>query len=737
MGNPVSGPRRPAHVVVLPFLLLVASVVLSTVASPSRAGTLRALGLDQLATDADVVAFGRVVGLRPDWLGDIPATEVTLEVAAAFKGQPGAAVRFDVLGGALGSRMAWVDGEARFRVGEQALVFLERSTASGRTWVMGGAQGRCGVTDGRLDATGLPLAAFAERLRARLAGSRAPLTLDLAPGVATRGGRPRGRPGANPASATGEGPRITGISPEVVGSAADQPLCITIRGERFGGEIGRVRFPDWFSRRDGAVVSWSDTMMVVVPPVPDTRLEVEVTSGVLEVQDAGGRSSLEPGGCLLYSCHPPGYLQVIYNYPAFLWKDPALPVRYAFNPEGMPAACGEQAVRRGFAGWDSVETSRFCFAWDGFTAARPGEEDGWNTVGALSPWPFSRAWVAVTVAHACYEGSTDTAVIYECDTAFNTDGHPFACSGRVTASQADLETVALHEAGHWLRLRHVNTEAEIMRAASLLGHACARLGPGDRMGASHIYPGYGSVRVLRERVTLCPAGDADSVVLRVAACDREGRPLAGLPADSVWAEAGGATASRAAACAPTDSQGVTRVVLRSLSGRDSPRPLRARAGGRDLAVRAVLTAASLDLSGDGRVGPEDLDLARELLGRGAAPAGLPDTGAIRAHLGHRSPGLPAGGVRPPSGVLSISPTPFHEICYVSFAGGVEGPAEVDVLDVTGARVRRLWAGRLSAGMHSWAWDGTGDAGCAVASGIYLARVRQAGKAVVRKILLIR
>ena len=60
-----------------------------------------------------------------------------------------------------------------------------------------------------------------------------------------------------------------------------------------------------------------------------------------------------------------------------------------------------------------------------------------------------------------------------------------------------------------------------------------------------------------------------------------------------------------------------------------------------------------------------------------------------------------------------------------------------MLDVTGARVRRLWAGQLPAGPHSWVWDGTRDGGRPVASGIYLARVRLAGKAVVRKILRIR
>ncbi|HVP38552.1 MAG TPA: FlgD immunoglobulin-like domain containing protein [Candidatus Saccharimonadales bacterium] len=749
---PFRFPRLPACV----FVLSLPALALTPAPPPARAGALLALSPDDLARRADLVVLGTVTSRRPHPLGGVPATDVTLAVSETLAGPAAREVTFSVLGGNASGLRLEVDGEPGFREGEQALVFLERNPASARTWVLGGVQGKYGVRSGRLEATGLPVGEFAARLRARLAGAPEPLSTAL---------RPRAS-GAAPAAAAAAaeppagGPRVLGVSPAVVGSAADDTLRLTVRGQGFGAAPGRVRFMDWFARQDGRVVSWSDTQIVAVPPAPDVRLQVELTSGPVEVVGAAGGSSLDQEGGLPGA--GPSWLEVVYNYPLHRWRGPGREVHFRVNPAGLPGGCGEAAVRSAFARWGAVEGARLRFVDDGPTDRRPCELDGVNAVGVLSPWPYSRTWLAVTLPWATLEG--DSGALEECDTAINVDGFRWSCEGQPDRAGADLETLMLHEAGHWLRLRHVNTDREILRLASWVGTRRPELGPGDRAGASHVYPAYGAVEVVRDGGALCPAGDADSVVLRVRACDREGRARAGVPAESVWVEVqadpgapgraalpGAGSAGRACAEAPTDTAGETWVALRSLWGPGPWRLGRVRAGGHELGALPALAAASLDLSGDGRVGVEDLELAR---GRGAlaAPgrppggpgaawlcgaAGLPDTALVRAHLGHTLAALSGNPAGRPGGGLALSPTPFKETCCITLAGAAGERVEVEVLDVTGARVRCVWAGAVEGPARSWSWDGTTDAGRAVPSGIYLVRVRAAGWTLTRKAVRMR
>jgi flagellar hook assembly protein FlgD len=53
------------------------------------------------------------------------------------------------------------------------------------------------------------------------------------------------------------------------------------------------------------------------------------------------------------------------------------------------------------------------------------------------------------------------------------------------------------------------------------------------------------------------------------------------------------------------------------------------------------------------------------------------------------------------------------------------PVRIAVYDIQGRRVRPLLDQTVPAGYHSVIWDGRDDGGHAVASGIYLARLRSA------------
>jgi flagellar hook assembly protein FlgD len=64
------------------------------------------------------------------------------------------------------------------------------------------------------------------------------------------------------------------------------------------------------------------------------------------------------------------------------------------------------------------------------------------------------------------------------------------------------------------------------------------------------------------------------------------------------------------------------------------------------------------------------------------------------------------------------------VIYLSLAEKTD--ASVVVYDVQGKTVKTLVDGTLPAGTHTITWDGTGDAGNRMASGIYFCRVNAGG-----------
>ena len=86
--------------------------------------------------------------------------------------------------------------------------------------------------------------------------------------------------------------------------------------------------------------------------------------------------------------------------------------------------------------------------------------------------------------------------------------------------------------------------------------------------------------------------------------------------------------------------------------------------------------------------------------------------------------LAVGGAVPPRAVelASPAPNPVHGLARFSFALPGAGDARLEILDVTGRRVRVLAAGPLEAGRYVRGWDRTDDHGRSVPPGIYLARL---------------
>lgn len=72
--------------------------------------------------------------------------------------------------------------------------------------------------------------------------------------------------------------------------------------------------------------------------------------------------------------------------------------------------------------------------------------------------------------------------------------------------------------------------------------------------------------------------------------------------------------------------------------------------------------------------------------------------------------------------LEAYPNPFNPQTNLSFTLASAGRASLQIFDAQGKLVRTLAAGVLPAGTHTAVWKGRDDAGRAVASGVYLARL---------------
>lgn len=94
--------------------------------------------------------------------------------------------------------------------------------------------------------------------------------------------------------------------------------------------------------------------------------------------------------------------------------------------------------------------------------------------------------------------------------------------------------------------------------------------------------------------------------------------------------------------------------------------------------------------------------------------------------------LPARAILHPN-----HPNPFNPSTTIRFELAARGPASLRVYDVRGHLVRTLVDGDADAGTTSVTWDGRDDSGRAVASGVYVYRLRTGSTAESRKMVLLK
>lgn len=447
-------------------VMAVSVAILGAVAAPSYATVLEPLSVEQMSARSTRVVVGVVSAVREDagTPADGALTAVDIAVSDTLKGPGSGTVTVYVPGGTEpGGVHVAVDGMASFSVGEACAVFAD---ARGR--VVGGYQGKVVVRGAQVPGQGESVAAFSARVRAAAKGGS--VGLPVPPPIQ----------GAPSLSASGE-PLVTGVASPVITSispssaSAGTGTQITIYGSGFGATRGAV----WFPFRDNVrieatdISSWSDTRIVCTVPVATSGYPGSAGSGVVVVTTAGNESSI--------STNTAATLAITFGYGGHKWPanasaTPRTRVTYKVNPSGVTGSA-TSLVQAAAATWSNAGAD-FGFVYGGATAKTAyNSSDGDNSLffGAS----LSTGVIAQT--QTTWSGTT----MRDCDVAFS-NAYVW---GDGTGGTMDVQTIALHEMGHWLFLCDLYgaDQAKIMYGYGSAGSQRRTLSSGDIAGIKSIY----------------------------------------------------------------------------------------------------------------------------------------------------------------------------------------------------------------------------------------------------------
>ncbi len=166
---------------------------------------------------------------------------------------------------------------------------------------------------------------------------------------------------------------------------------------------------------------------------------------------------------------------------------------------GVTNADFQATVAKAFSTWEAVSTASIAYQFAGLTAAQPGEDDGVSVLGFQSRPELDRVLAATD-----FVLDDATGQLLESDIFFNS-AFPWSVATNGEAGKYDLQSIALHETGHFSGLGHsalgetelregggrrvLSAEAVMFPVAFTAGSIAARtLKADDIAGITDLYP---------------------------------------------------------------------------------------------------------------------------------------------------------------------------------------------------------------------------------------------------------
>jgi hypothetical protein len=88
-------------------------------------------------------------------------------------------------------------------------------------------------------------------------------------------------------------------------------------------------------------------------------------------------------------------------------------------------------------------------------------------------------------------------------------------------------------------------------------------------------------------------------------------------------------------------------------------------------------------------------------------------------------------------LLGNVPNPFNPVTSIQYSIGTPDETMITIYNVAGEQVRSVDLGRRSSGHHVWEWDGHGDRGEALGSGVYFIRLTVGSFSATRKAIMLK
>jgi len=416
---------------------------------------------------SEKIVRGEVIDVRSYWDSKkgLIYTDVTILVDEHIKGYGTKEMTINLPGGTVGDQTHFVSDTPQFEMGDYGIIFLEPSGH-----VTGGPDGVYFLQKPITEGSPFQSASedsFLSWIKAYGAGQ---IKISYEETFNEESS-------LSPAQEDTSNATISGVSPSAI--SAGTGGVVTISGSGFGDSRGSKNLPTIaFRYKDSnymydnlAIKSWSDT-----------QIQVEVWTGVVNNYYHSPGSWDNPNGTVAFINSSGGFesfwaLAVPFGYGNAKWLSSS--VSYYVNETGGPS--GSLNALQAAANTWSGAGANLSFQYAGATT-RGLKNDGYNTIG------FANLGSSSIIAQATTYFSDD--VLIEADIQFNTE-FPFSTDLTPSYSEMDLQSIAVHELGHWLRLLDLygaNDSGKVMYGYGSFGQVKRTLASGDQSGIKWIYP---------------------------------------------------------------------------------------------------------------------------------------------------------------------------------------------------------------------------------------------------------